>query len=203
MGVATDDGAEAAIEAALDLLSKARHKNNELELKLQQLMRERTGRRTEKVSEDQLALALALANDDELMDDTDVDADEDVDVSANADDERPKRKAKRKKLSEELPREVHEHRVADADRCCPDCGKPMASIGFDTSEMLDFVPARFIVREHRREKVACGGCKSSVVTAPGPAKVIDKGLPSAGLLAHVLVNKYQDHLPLSRQATIF
>ena len=181
MGVATDDGAEAAIEAALDLLSKARHKNNELELKLQQLMRERTGRRTEKVSEDQLALALALANDDE----------------------RPKRKAKRKKLSEELPREVHEHRVADADRCCPDCGKPMASIGFDTSEMLDFVPARFIVREHRREKVACGGCKSSVVTAPGPAKVIDKGLPSAGLLAHVLVNKYQDHLPLSRQATIF
>lgn len=210
MGVASDDGAEAAIEAALNLLSKARHnadalthKNRELELKLQQLMRERTGRRTEKIPDDQLALALAHANDDELMDD-EVEAgfDEDLD-DVEATEERPKRKAKRKKLSDKLPRQVHEHLVADSDRCCPDCGKPMASMGFDTSEVLDFIPARFIVREHRREKVACGGCKSSVVTAPGPMKVIDKGLPSAGLLAHILVNKYQDHLPLSRQAAIF
>lgn len=216
VGVVSVDGPEAAIEAALELLSRARNnadevtlakrqlevKNRELELKLQQLMRERTGRRSEKVPKDQLALALGAINDDQLMDEgVDETANDDADSAPAA--RQSKRKAKRKKLSDTLPREIIDHEVAAAARGCPDCGVPMTCMGHDTSEVLDFVPARFIVREHRRAKYVCGGCKSRVVTAPGPTKVIDKGLPSAGLLAHILVNKYQDHLPLSRQAAMF
>ena len=71
------------------------------------------------------------------------------------------------------------------------------------SEQLDYIPANLFVHEHIRCKYACPQCRSHVVTAPKPAQPIDKGLPAAGLIAHVVVCKYGDHLPLYRQEQIF
>ena len=73
----------------------------------------------------------------------------------------------------------------------------MRRIGEDVAEKLDYTPGRFTVERHIRGKWACAACET-LVQAPVPAHIIDKGIPTAGLLAQVLVAKYQDHLPLYR-----
>ena len=80
--------------------------------------------------------------------------------------------------------------------------QPMQRIGEDVAEKLDYQPGVFTVERHVRGKWACKCCQK-MVQAPVPAHVIDKGLPTAGLLAQVLVAKYLDHLPLYRQEHIF
>jgi len=110
-----------------------------------------------------------------------------------------KRKPVRQPLPEHLPRE----QVVHAPACtCPDCGKPMRQIGEDIAEVLDYVPARFRVIRHVRPKLACPGCEK-IVQAEAPSRPIARGLAGAGLLAHVLVSKYADHLPLYRQSQIY
>ena len=73
--------------------------------------------------------------------------------------------------------------------------------GEDVSELLEFVPARFKVIRIVRPKLSCAEC-AHIVKAPAPGRPIDRGLAGPGLLAHVLVSKYSDHLPLYRQAGI-
>jgi transposase len=85
---------------------------------------------------------------------------------------------------------------------CPDCGTAMKKIGEDVSEVLDYVPARFRVIRHVRPKLACPQCER-IVQVPAPSRPIDRGLAGAGLLAHILVSKYADHLPLYRQSQIY
>lgn len=83
------------------------------------------------------------------------------------------------------------------------CGKPRRKIGEEITEELDFKPASLFVTRYVRPKYACGGCQTGIVIAELPPRVIDKGLPGAGLLAHILISKYADHLPLYRQEKIF
>ncbi len=83
------------------------------------------------------------------------------------------------------------------------CGGEKACIGYERSEVLEFVPASFKVIEYARAKCACRKCGQGVVIAPPAAKPIDGGLPGPGLLAHVLVSKYKDHLPLHRLSGIY
>ena len=78
----------------------------------------------------------------------------------------------------------------------------MKRIGEDISEKLEYTPGVFSVERHIRGKWACAKCQT-LMQAPVPAHVIDKGIPTAGLLAHVLVAKYLDHQPLYRQEGIF
>src|SRR6204780_1653408 len=106
----------------------------------------------------------------------------------------------RKPLPEDLPREVVTHFPPHNN--CPDCGGALRQFGEDVSEQLERIPASFKVIRHVRPKFACAGCES-VVEAPAPARPIDRGLPGPGLLAHVLVSKYGDHLPLYRQSQIY
>jgi transposase len=103
-------------------------------------------------------------------------------------------------LPDHLPREDHEH----APPCvCPACGGTrLRRLGEDVTEVLDYVPASFRVLRHRRPKLACQAC-DTVVQAPAPSAPIEKGKPTPGLLAHVLVAKYCDHLPLYRQSEIY
>jgi transposase len=89
------------------------------------------------------------------------------------------------------------------ERVCAGCGEPMSHIGDDVSEILELVPAQFRVQEHHRAKYACSACKETVQTAPGPVKLIEKGLPGPGLLAHVVQSKYEDALPLQRLRKIY
>jgi transposase len=89
------------------------------------------------------------------------------------------------------------------DKACPCCGGTLHVIGEDRAEMLDYVPAQFRVRVIRRPRYGCRGCEETVVQAPAPDRPIDGGMATEALLAHVLISKYGDHLPLYRQAQIF
>ena len=109
-------------------------------------------------------------------------------------------RASRKPLPEDLPREVNTH--LPAQTCCPDCGGALRQFGEDVSEQLERIPATYKVIQHVRAKFACGACEQ-VVQATAPARPIDQGLPGPVLLAHVLVSKYGDHLPLYRQSEIY
>ena len=89
------------------------------------------------------------------------------------------------------------------DKACPCCGGTLHVIGEDRAEMLDYVPAQVRVGVIRRPRYGCRACEEAVVQAPAPERPIDGGMATEALLAHVLVNKYADHLPLYRQAQIF
>jgi transposase len=118
-------------------------------------------------------------------------------------------KPARRPLPEHLPREDVIH---SAPCICPACGGALRRIGEDVTETLDYVPGRFKVIRHVREKLSCRVC-DIVVAAPAPDHAIARGRPTgqarglkahgAGLLAHIVVSKYDDHLPLYRQAEIF
>jgi transposase len=114
----------------------------------------------------------------------------------------PKRRSRpqRKPLPEDLPREVITH--LPPHNCCPDCGGALRKFGEDVSEQLERIPATYKVIRHVRPKFACAACER-VVEAPAAARPIDRGLAEPGLLAHVLVSKYGDHLPLYRQSQIY
>lgn len=104
---------------------------------------------------------------------------------------------RREPLPAHLPRveDIHE----PASCTCATCGGTLTRIGEDVSEQLDAEPVRFLVRKRIFPKYACRTC-DTVITAPVPAAIIDRGRPAPGLLAHVLVSKYADHLPLYRQS---
>jgi transposase len=111
----------------------------------------------------------------------------------------PKDKPKRSPLPTHLPRVEVRH---EPEQTTCGCGTALTRIGEDVSEKLDYTPGVFHVERHIRGKWACAQCEV-LVQAPVPAQVIDKGIPSAGLLAQVLVAKYADHQPLYRQESIF
>jgi len=111
----------------------------------------------------------------------------------------PKQQPKRAPLPAHLPRTEIRHEP-ESTVCA--CGCALKRIGEDVSEKLDYLPGVFSVERHIRGKWACTRCQT-LTQAPVPAHVIDKGVPTAGLLAQVLVAKYLDHQPLYRQEGIF
>jgi transposase len=111
-----------------------------------------------------------------------------------------KPRSERKPLPEHLKREEVMHRP-ERD-CCPDCGGDLRHFGDDISEQLEYVPESFKVIRHVRPKFTCTGC-DRVVEAPAPSRPIERGLAGPSLLAHVIVSKYADHLPLFRQSEIY
>jgi transposase len=110
-----------------------------------------------------------------------------------------KEQPKRAPLPAHLPRVEVRH---EPQQTVCSCGCAMKRIGEDVSERLDYTPGVFHVERYIRGKWACAKCQT-LIQAPVPAQVIDKGLPTAGLLAQVLVAKYSDHQPLYRQEGIF
>ena len=160
------------------------------------LQRHRFGRRSERLDPDQLALAL-----EDL---------EQMLAASEAGDDRPepadaqpirRRKTNRGALPPHLPR--IETVIDVTDRRCPCCAREMHRIGEDKAERLDVIPAQFRVLVTCRPKYACRSCKGTVVQAPAPARLVEGGLPTEALVAHVIVAKYADHLPLYRQAQIY
>ena len=111
-----------------------------------------------------------------------------------------RRRASRGALPAHLPRV--EVTLTPEDTACPCCRGAMAVIGHDSAERLDVIPAQFRVIVTRRPKLACRACAGTVVQAPAPTRLIEGGLPTEALVAHVLVSRYADHLPLYRQAQI-
>ena len=110
-----------------------------------------------------------------------------------------KRQPKRRPLPEHLPRE---ETVLTPGERCTDCGGSLKRLGEDVTEELEYIPGRFVVKRIVRPRLACRGCER-FHQAPLPVRPIERGRPGPGLLAHVLVSKYCDHLPLYRQSRIF
>ena len=158
------------------------------------LKRHKYAKRSEQISPEQGRLL------DDLLS-TDLEAIE-AELNALHPDPTPKepgQKPKRAPLPAQLPRTVIYH---EPENTLCACGCQLQRVGEDVREKLDYTPGVFTVEQHVRGKWACRGCET-LIQAPAPAQVIDKGIPTAGLLAHVMVAKFADHLPLYRQEKIF
>ena len=169
--------------------------NDKLIHELAVLKRHRFGRRSEGMNPDQASLLDDLVDGDIAA----IEAELPEPVPTAPASTKPAQQPRRQPLPPELPRIVITHEP-DSTECR--CGCQLKRIGEDVSEKLDYTPGEFTVERHVRGKWACADCET-LVQAPVPAQVIDKGIPTNGLLAHVLVAKFADHLPLYRQESIF
>jgi len=169
-----------------------------LKLLIRQLQRGQFGRRSEKLDPDQLQLGL------EDLEQT-MAAAAAVQEAAAAKDGAPRPQRVRRRNLGALPAHLPrvEVLVDVADKSCPCCGGALHAIGESQEEMLDIVPAQLRVKVIRRPRYGCRACESAVVQAPAPERPITGGMATEALLAHVLVAKFCDHLPLYRQAVIF
>ncbi len=170
--------------------------NDKLRLLIQRLTRHQFGRRSEQLTADQLQFGL------EDLEQTIAENQAGRDAAEPTSGGKPKARAERPArnhgmLPAHLPRyEV----IVDAEHgACPCCGGIMHSIGEVRTEQLDIVPAQLRVRVTRRPRYACRACEGAVVVAPAPERPIDGGMATEALIAHVVVSKYCDSLPLYRQ----
>src|SRR4051812_7438548 len=170
--------------------------NDRLRHLIRQLQRLRFGRRSEKLDPDQLNLAL----EDLEQAVAETEAEQEKADPALKRTRAETGRAGRASLPEYLPRV--EIVIAPDDTACPCCGGTMQVIGEDRSTRLDRVPAQYQVILTRRPKYACRKCQEGVAQAPAPARLIEGGLPTERVVAHVLVAKYADHSPLYRQSQI-
>jgi len=171
-----------------------------LKFQIAKLRRMQFGRSSERISRqiEQLELRLEELQTGEAADAATVEA---CDPSPSPTPERSR--PKRKPLPDHLPRREEVHQPAGDGACtCPDCGKAMAKLGEDVTEVLDYVPGHFQVIRHVRPKYACVAC-DAITQAPPPALPTPRGRATPATLAHLLVSKYCDHLPLYRQAEIY
>ena len=176
------------------LLLEAQAEITRLQMLIAGLLRYRFGRRSEQLSDE--ALDQGIEDLEQSL------AEQTARIEAAQPVARPTSpKRNRGSLPAHLPRvDV----VIDvADKTCPCCGGPLHAIGEDRAEMLDHVPAQLRVQVIRRPRYGCRVCEQAVLQSPAPERPIDGGMATEALLAHVLISKYADHLPLYRQAQIF
>ena len=171
---------------------------NDVTHQLEQMARRMYGRRSEQLDPAQLELAFAALKAEIAALPTSEPGPERPDVASS-----PHPGHGRRPLPKHLPRVTRVIEPEADDLVCSCCGAAKVRIGEERAERLDHVPASFQVIETIRPKYACSTCKDGVTVALAPLGPIPKGLATAGLLTHVVVSKYVDHLPLTRQATIF
>jgi transposase len=111
------------------------------------------------------------------------------------------KKCGRRPLPKELPRITKIYDLPEQEKICQ-CGCELTHIKDEKSEQLEIIPAKVYVIEHVRKKYACRQCQQTIVLAKQPLQPIPRSIAASGLLSHVLVSKFQDHLPLHRQETI-
>jgi transposase len=184
----------AELDAERALRQQLEDQNERLRHFIRQLQRMQFGRRSEKLDPDQLALG--------LEDLEQAVAESDAEAEKAAPQVRQSRGRERRQSRGALPQHLPriEVVVEPETTVCPCCSGPMHLIGEDRSERLDVIPMRYQVVVTRRPKYGCRVCQSAVVQAPAPPRLIEGGLPTERMVAHVLVAKYADHAPLYRQA---
>lgn len=189
-----------ALDLVIELLGHLRDDNDALQVRLKSALRRLHGRSSEKLSAEQLSLFARILGDDAPAPTpaTPPPAAKDPATSTGAPLPRRGTPHGRSDKPTTLPEEVATCVVADDDRRCDDCGAEMPSIGFEESWQVEYRPGHFVVQTARCERVACARCRR-VIAVPPPPKVIPGGQPGPGLLAKVLVDKAEDHLPLERQ----
>ncbi len=158
------------------------------------------GRKSEKLNADQFEFALEDIETAIEAVKAEQDANEYTSELTSKSGGKKPRAANRGSLPKHLPR-IEEIIEPENNNCS--CGGQMHVIGEDVSERLDVIPAQFRVIVTRRPKYACRSCEDGITQMPAPAHLVQGGLPTEALIAHVLVSKYADHLPLYRQAQIY
>jgi transposase len=202
--ILTERNAHASERAALVIeRDKLTTRNARLEAIVAEIRRAHFGRKSERIDDEQLALAL---DDLETALEKAQAQDEKADADLRAERTR-KRRASRNANMDHLP---HEEVVVEPEsKACPCCGGALHVIGEDVSKRLDKVPATMRVIVTRRPKYACRTCEKTgadevagIIQAPAPARLIEGGVPTEAFVADVVVSKYADHLPLYRQSQI-
>jgi transposase len=188
-------------DAAIAERDQVIRQNDRLRHALSQLRRNRFGRKSEKLDEDQLALGL---EDIETAIAAGAASEEKADATLAASRTR-ERKVNRGRLPAHLPRE--EVVIEPPSKQCPCCGGELHRIGEDVSERLDKIPSKLKVIVTRRPKYACRACEKTgvdetagIIQASAPARLVEGGLPTEAFVADVVVSKYAWHLPLYRQS---
>jgi transposase len=181
------------IRELLDTVGQQQGRINELQDRLDGLLRRLYGKRSERLDPSQLLFFDLAAAAQEPPPQP---------VSQPPGKRRRQHNPGRRPFSPDLPRRRVVHELPLAQRLCPCCQHERAVSGEETSEQLDYQPASLFVVEHVRMKYACKHCQENVAVAAKPEQPIAKGIPGPGLLAHVIVSKYADHLPLYRQERI-
>ena len=192
--VAAGHQQQAALQGAVQ---EREAENEKLRLLIQRLLRHRFGRRSEQLDPDQLQLGL------EDLEQAIAEGEAAQDAAVQSEEQRQRRRAARLRrnhgaLPAHLPR--YEVVIDVDDKACPCCSGALHLIGEDRSEQLDIVPAQLRVRVTRRPRYGCRACEGAVVQAPAPDRLLDGGMATEALVAHIVVAKFCDHLPLYRQA---
>lgn len=204
--------AEDRDDAIVALFKKLVARNSDLEMRLGELL---SRRKNERISTAQLRLFLDALEAQAAEGSSDAERDEANDRLRNASGidepspEQPKTEEPhqqpplRNPIPEDLPRAPNPLLVPAAERACPRCGDERVCIGHDVTEVVELEPARVIVRQDSREKLACKNCDGELVRAPAGDKVVAGGKLGSTLVAVLLVEKYWDGLPLHRQKQRF
>jgi len=192
----------ALIQELHEALHRKQRENEQLQHRLQLLLKARFGPRADRLNPHQMVLFAT-----EII--------EKASEPAPAEDAKGKSRSKRnghgrRPFPKDLPRRQVVHDLSEEEKRCPCCGTMRARIGQETSEQLEFEPAQLYVIEHVRPTYACRQCEEKaaeggpqIITATKPLSPIEKGLAGPGLLAQVITSKFGDHLPLYRQEDIF
>jgi transposase len=193
-------------QMVLDLMAQLDREcteRNKVETLLRELPDARRNRKSEQLSEDQLALFAALweARQKERASAADAnDDDQNPTPGAGAATTQKKPRGGRQALPRHLKRERVVHDLSDEEKHCHTCRQDLRPIGEESSERYEYIPASLVVIEEARLKYACS---CTIKTAGKPSQPIEKNNAGASLLAQVIVSKFADHLPLHRQEKIF
>jgi transposase len=190
--------AEAKLTTTQEQLLSREREIEHLKLLLVKLHRMQFGRKSEKLARqiEQLELRLEELESNRSEKESRPPESASVPAGSTVSAAKPARRA----LPDHLPRQTRRHEPKET--VCPQCQGELRKLGEDVSEMLEYVPASFVVIRQVRTKLSCTKC-DCVVQAEAPSRPIERGLAGPGLLAHVLVSKYCDHQPLYRQSQIY
>jgi len=192
---------ERLVETLVDLYGKLSRENDQLRLRILELTRRVHGRSSEKIDPNALRKALEELREQEFAHQDKGERGAAADAPAAPRPSPPKAPPKphpgRAPLPPHLPREERRHALAEGERLCECCQQPKPRIREEVAERLDYVPSRFIVIRDVTEVYGCSCGFSKPAAAEMPSRVIDGGLPEPGLLAHVVILKYEDHQPIN------
>ena len=192
-----DDRKDEALDLVVSLLSQLASEHDKLAHQLRLMIKERYGRKTERMDPAQLKLFLEELERQESVPDAT------RPVVAYVRRKPIERKGAKAAIPDSIPREIVRIEPDETEKTCG-CGVSKVCIGCERSQVLELIPAQFKVIVYERAKYACKACEGEgVVVAKVPPKPIEGGLPGFGLMADVLIKKYAEHLPLHRIREIY
>lgn len=196
------DTCHAWIRDLMEMVIKKDTDISALKERLQWLLREKFGKKSEKISPDQMSLFAAqlgaLLESEQSIVEADGEKKEEGKKSSSA----RRGGGGRTETAEHVRRERRDYHPNPDDLLC-NCGRTKTEFGTYSMDQLDFIPASFVVIEHVTHKYACKSCTASVVEGQRPNQIHNGGKPAEGLIAHISTSKYADHSPLERQEDIY